>query len=1229
MMFDIKTGERLMTISENTPTAPMPDSLALAHKRIGDLEAELSALRRRLGSDSKPGGESQSTPKVGAAGSWELNAESNELFWTSQIKQIHEVAADYEPTLEDSINFYAPEYIPTIRAAIDQAIEGKPFDIEAQLVTAMGRRLWVRVAGTAKIRNGKAVKLYGALQDIDARKKVEEALSISEAQLRELIHHVPIAVAMFDTEMRYLHANPLWLEAYRLGDQDLVGKSHYEVFPEILDQWKSIHQRCLQGEVNKSERDPFPRADGTLDWIRWEIRPWYRAPGEVGGLLMYTEVITERVQMTDALATSQQNVTALINNTEDSIWSVDDQLRVVILNDQFQRQYAAAYGVRLQPGDNGLEGLPPDQIKEWDSYYGRVFKGENFKVEKHFHFPEINFEIYVDIAFNPIRDEQGRIKGAAVYSRDITERKRSEEAIRTREAQLSEVMRYMPMSVAMFDRDMRYLQANPLWYKGYSIESKDIIGKTHYEIFPEIGDDWKAIHQRCLKGEVNKSDREPFYRGDGSLDWIRWEVRPWYRTPGDVGGLLMYTEVITGRINAEDDLRRSEALLNETQRMAKVGGWELDLAHNELLWTSETKSIHEVAPDYVPQLEEALNFYAPEYVPTINGAVEGAMKGTPYDIEVQIITAKGRRVWVRTAGQAEIVEGKAVKLFGAFQDIDERKRVEETIRQSQQQLESTSDNVPGALYRVKVHADARWVTDYVSAGIYKLAGITAQEMMDDLNKFVELIHPDDVQAYLESIQAITDSRTIWFFEGRLYHKQTGRLKWWQGRSIPAKLPNGQLVFYGVLLDVTELKTMEAERERLLARTEALYYISQELSQVRNEHDLVERLGQAIKGFGVDVISALHTDPDERGEEEILELVATWVRDGNVKVPYGTRFPINQFPFIKNLVLNPSDPLMYDVEHDEIVDPATRRFLLSLGDRRLVNIPLYLGRHWVGVIVLLWHEHHIPTDDEMAIYRALPALISPVVDNMRLVRNLENTVRELNQSLLFKDQFLATMSHELRTPMNAIMGYSSIILQRDGVPDKVRDMLGRVLVNSERLLRLITDILDISRINAGRVELVGDPYQVHDLVKGWHQDFNKAITDKGLEFDFYLDPALPETAIGDEERVTQIANNLLSNAIKFTDSGKITLHVKSEGEKIVIVVGDTGIGIPQTYHHLIFEEFRQVDMTPERRYGGSGLGLAIVQKLCILMGGTVNLESEPGKGSRFTVVLPLKVEPIEA
>jgi PAS domain S-box-containing protein len=268
---------------------------------------------------------------------------------------------------------------------------------------------------------------------------------------------------------------------------------------------------------------------------------------------------------------------------------------------------------------------------------------------------------------------------------------------------------------------------------------------------------------------------------------------------------------------------------------------------------------------------------------------------------------------------------------------------------------------------------------------------------------------------------------------------------------------------------------------------------------------------------------------------------------------------------------------------------------------------------------------VPVTDADGHVRQMLCFASDITERKQNETELERLVKELRESLLFKDQFMATMSHELRTPLNAILGFAGIGMMQDDVPPSLEKMLDRIKVNAQRLLGLINDILDISRINAGRVEIVSRPLELRETVEGWYTDFKQRAEAKSLNLELVYDDTLPTSVIGDAERLTQIASNLLVNAIKFTDSGKVQLQVKRVGDnKFGIIVTDTGIGIPETWQHLIFEEFRQVDGSSARKYGGAGLGLSIVQKLCLIMDGSITVSSKLGQGSVFTVLLPLKL-----
>jgi len=222
----------------------------------------------------------------------------------------------------------------------------------------------------------------------------------------------------------------------------------------------------------------------------------------------------------------------------------------------------------------------------------------------------------------------------------------------------------------------------------------------------------------------------------------------------------------------------------------------------------------------------------------------------------------------------------------------------------------------------------------------------------------------------------------------------------------------------------------------------------------------------------------------------------------------------------------------------------------------------------------------------------------------------------------KDEFLAVMSHELRTPLSAILGFSGVLLMDGELTEPQAFQVQRIETNSERLLNLINDILDISRIQAGRMSFHPVPLSIRQVIRRIHEQLGVLAKEKKIAFTYSVAEDIPKHIMLDEDALIKIITNLCSNGIKFTHQGSVSIDVTREQNNLIIRATDTGIGIPAHMQDIIFEEFRQVDSSSRRSYGGTGLGLAIVRRLAVALGGKVTVKSKVNEGSIFTVTLPL-------
>lgn len=245
----------------------------------------------------------------------------------------------------------------------------------------------------------------------------------------------------------------------------------------------------------------------------------------------------------------------------------------------------------------------------------------------------------------------------------------------------------------------------------------------------------------------------------------------------------------------------------------------------------------------------------------------------------------------------------------------------------------------------------------------------------------------------------------------------------------------------------------------------------------------------------------------------------------------------------------------------------------------------------------------------------------LAENERLRAEAQELAVSAQAASRAKTEFLATISHEIRTPLNGVLGMAQVMAQSD-LPQAQAERLAVIQSSARSLLDVVNDVLDISKIEAGKMEITPAPFSLERFAEAMRRLYGGLAQDKGLAFSLDLDPAAGAWRFGDEVRLRQVLSNLLSNAIKFTDQGSVSVRIGQAGARLSFEVSDTGPGVPAAAQALIFDRFVQGDGSSTRRASGTGLGLAICREVVILMGGAIRLDSTPGRGATFTFEVPL-------
>lgn len=1036
----------------------------------------------------------------------------------------------------------------------------------------------------------------GFVRDVTQRWEADEALERKEKQLaaernllRILVDTLPDYVYVKDRETRHLLNNKKMVQLLGAkAEEETLHKTLEAFFPpdEAAVYLKDDREVIATGKAVINKQEPLYLANGELRWLNTTKIPIMENE-QVVGVVGISRDITDMVhnhqekelllQINAVFSTEETIKVCLVKMLELCCRYFKQQAGEVWLTgmDQNQLFLESTYFVDQLNTDpekllifNKGEGLPGICWERRETVFLADLQNDGSYIRKEWAashgflrataIPVIFKGAVTAVLIFYDTQEQQHLSASVVMEDSLLSHLAGEIQRKKTEHELNRFFTQSPDLLCIVGRDGFFKKVNPAFTNLLGFSEAELTSNPYMHfVHPDDVTETIISHKDAFNDNLTYVFENRYRTKSGEWKWISWSSSEVF----DENGLLYgYGKDITGK-------KELEETLDKVYRLSRMGVWSLDLVTNKISWSLITREIHETSADFEPSLESVILFYKEgENRETIRKLLQQSIKdGSSFSAELQIITAKGNEKWVRTIGEAELKDGRCIRLYGSFQDIDDRKRAQLSFVNTLEERNTILESIGDAFFAL----DKDWIITYWNKEASKIFHVNATEMIGKslLAFFGNTLSPQIFDYYRTVVNEKKSVHYERFFEPVQ--------RWFEVSAYPSE--SGVSVY---LKDITERKKTQ---EAIRVSNERYDYVAKATNDSIWDWDL--RTNKAVRSgdnfkkiFGYDAETA---DADD-------QFWAAHVYPDDLERIHTERQKIL------------SDPAL-DHWEDEY------RFLKA-----------------DGTYAFVYDKGLIIRDEKGEAIRMIGS-IADVTERKRqeeslrqLNANLERINNELAISNQELEQFAYVSSHDLQEPLRMVTGFLTQLEKRygDQLDEKARQYIAFAVDGAKRMRQIILELLEFSRV--GRVNSQKERIDLNLLINEICLLQKKAIEEKKAIITTKNLPVIYQL----KSPVLQVFQNLISNAIKYNKEGVpplIEVSASDTGDFWTFSVQDNGIGIEEEYFDKIFVIFQRLHGRDQ--YSGTGIGLALVKKIIETMGGKIRVQSEPGRGSLFSFTMP--------